>query len=380
MSPVQQPLPASPLSPDSQALLDAAVDAVILITHEGVVEAFNAAAVSLFGYAADEVLGRNVAMLMTDKDSSTHDAHLARYVSTGQPHVIGTGREVRARRKDGTDFPAFLSVGRISDTHPPRFVGFLNDLTLRKQAKAQLDEGREREILARERMLHVTRLATMGEIASGIAHELNQPLTAIANFAQAGSRMLAMPASDLEDVRGALDQIAVQALRAGKIINHLRKLVGTRSSQRELTNINELIEETLTLMRADVRDHNVELQLHLASDVPLLILDRIQIQQVILNLLRNSVDALRGIRRPRQLSISSQRNAADDVTVTIVDNGRGVATQMLPSLFMPFSTDKPQGSGLGLAIGRTIVEAHRGRLDYEENKPYGARFLLTLPH
>jgi two-component system sensor kinase FixL len=374
-------LPATPLSADSHALLDAAVDAVILITHRGIVEAFNPAAVRLFGYPSEEILGRNVAMLMTDGDAKAHDAHLSRYARTGQAHIIGVGREVSARRRDGSVFPAFLSVGRISNADPPRFVGFLHDLTLRRQAISALDEGREREIRTRERMLHVSRLATMGEIASGIAHELNQPLTAIANFAQAGSRLLAAPNADLEDVRNALDQITAQALRAGKIIHHLRKLVGTRESQRELTDINELIEETQTLTLADARDHNVQVQLQLAADLPRLMLDRIQIQQVVLNLFRNAVDALSAVSSgPRQLSIRTALNAEGDVTVTVADNGRGVTTEMLPTLFMPFSTNKPQGSGLGLAISRTIVEAHRGRLIYEANTPRGALFLLTLPH
>jgi two-component system sensor kinase FixL len=369
------------LSEESQALLDAAVDAVILITHRGIVEAFNLAAVRLFGYPAEELLGRNVALLMTQSDAQAHDEHLARYVSTGQAHILGMGREVSARRKDDTVFPVFLSVGRIGNTDPPRFAGFLQDLTVRNQAMAAMNEGREAESRTRERLLHVSRLATMGEIASGIAHELNQPLTAIANFAQAGSRLLAAPNPDIEDVRSALDQIAAQALRAGNIIHHLRKLVGTGDSRRELTDLNGLIEEVQTLTRADVRDHNVQVQLQLAPDLPRLMLDRIQVQQVILNLFRNSIDALTAVSSgPRQLCIRSALSAEGDITLTMADNGPGVAAAKLPTLFTPFSTSKPQGSGLGLAISRTIVEAHRGRLEYAANTPHGALFRLTLPH
>jgi two-component system, LuxR family, sensor kinase FixL len=371
---------ARSLSAESQALLDSAVDAVILITHRGTIEAFNLAAAGLFGYPAEEILGRNVATLMIESDAQAHDAHLARYVSTGQAHIIGMGREVSARRKDGTVFPAFLSVGRISDTDPPRFVGFLHDLTLRHQAMTALTEGREQEIRTRERLLHVSRLATMGEIASGIAHELNQPLTAIANFAQAGSRLLAAPNPEMEEVRGALDQITAQALRAGKIIHHLRKLVGTRDGRRELTDINELIEETQPLTRADARDHHVQVRLELAPALPRLMLDRIQVQQAILNLLHNSVEALSAISsRPRQLCIRSALNADGNVMVSVADNGGGVTAAMLSTLFTPFATNKPQGSGLGLAISRTIVEAHRGRLEYADNLPHGALFRLTLP-
>lgn len=380
---MSEPFAARSLPADSQALLDAAVDAVVLITHRGVVEAFNTAAVRLFGYAPEEILGRSVALLMTAADARAHDGHLARYESTGQAHIIGIGRQVLARRKDGTVFPALLSVGRISGTDPPRFVGFLQDLTLQQQAMVVLDEERERTDRTRERMLHVSRLAIMGEMASGIAHELNQPLAAIANFAQAGSRMLAAPAPDLEDVRSALDQITAQALRAGKIIHHLRKLVGTRESEREreLTDINDLIEDTQLLTHADARSHNVQVQLQLAPGLPRLMLDRIQIQQVVLNLFRNALDALTAVNSgPRQLSIHSALSPEGDVTVAIADNGSGVAADMLPVLFKPFSTDKPQGSGLGLAMSRSIVEAHRGRLEYQANAPSGAVFLLTLPH
>jgi two-component system sensor kinase FixL len=377
---VPEPFPAAPLSAESQALLDAAADAVILITHRGIIEAFNSAAMRIFGYPTEEVLGRNVALLMTDSDARTHDAHIARYLSTQQAHIIGVGREVLGRRKDGSLFPALLSVGRIGGTDPPRFVGFLHDLTLRHQAMLALEGERDRANRTRERMLHVSRLATMGEIASGIAHELNQPLTAIANFAQASSRMLAAPTPDLEDVRSALDQIGAQALRAGKIIHHLRKLVGTRESQRELTDINDLIEETQTLTRADARDRNIQVRLQLSPDLPRLMVDRIQIQQVILNLFRNALDSLACVASgPRQLSTRTALNAGGDITVAVADTGRGVASEMLPTLFTPFSTNKPQGSGLGLAISRTIVEAHRGRLEYQANIPCGALFLLTLP-
>ena len=362
-------------------MLDAAVDAVILITHQGIVEAFNTSAVRLFGYTTDEIIGRNVRLLMTDQDAESHDAHLERYVRTGQSRVLGIGREVVARRKDGSQFPAFLSIGRISGSNPPRFVGFLQDITLRKQAMAAIEEERERSNQTRERMLHVARMATMGEMASGISHEVNQPLAAIANFAQAASRMLRQSDSDLGDVRNALDQIAAQALRAGKIIHHLRKLVGTRDSHREPTDINELVRETDSLTRADAREHDVQVRLELTPGLPQLLIDRIQIQQVMLNLLRNAIDALAhaGIAS-REVSIRSALTPDGDVTVMVGDNGTGVAKEMLPKLFMPFTTNKTHGTGLGLAMSRTIVEAHRGRLEYQSNVPCGSLFMLTLPH
>ncbi|HWW19360.1 MAG TPA: PAS domain S-box protein, partial [Steroidobacteraceae bacterium] len=206
---------AETLSIESKALLDAAVDAVVLITHEGIVQAFNPSAVRMFGYQAEEIIGGNVGRLMTDRDAAQHDAHLKRYLRTGETRIIGIGRAVSARRKDGSVFPAFLSVGRLPGQGAPRFVGFLQDLTLRQEALAAIEAERERTARARDRMLHVARLATMGEMVSGIAHELNQPLAAIANFAQACTRILASPDADLVDVKEALRQISAQALRAG---------------------------------------------------------------------------------------------------------------------------------------------------------------------
>jgi two-component system sensor kinase FixL len=369
------------LSAESRALLDAAVDAVVVITHEGIVQAFNPSAARMFGYTPQEITGSNVTRLMTEGDAARHDAHLKRYLQTGEAHILGVGREVIARRKDGTVFPAFLSVGRIPGEGPPRFVGFLQDMTLRREALATIEEERERTDRTRDRMLHVARLATMGEMASGIAHELNQPLAAIANFAQASTRILGDANPDLEDVKEALKQIAAQSLRAGNIISHLRRLVGTPQGRREPTDINELIQEIGTLTRADARDHNVQVQLQLSVNLPRLVVDRIQIQQVLLNLFRNAVDALSTVSTgSRELCIRSALDPEGDVTVSVADNGTGVAPDMVPKLFTAFSTHKIHGTGLGLAISRSIVEAHRGRLEYQPNIPCGALFAVTLPH
>jgi two-component system, LuxR family, sensor kinase FixL len=372
---------AAALSVESQALLDAAVDAVVLIGHDGIVQAFNPSAVRMFGYQPQEIIGGAVTRLMTDSDAAQHEAHLKRYLRTGEAHIIGIGRDVTARRKDGRLFPAHLSVGRLPGQGPPRFVGFLHDLSLRWEALAAIEEERERTERTRDRMVQVARWATMGEMASGIAHELNQPLAAIANFAQACTRILDSANPDLLDVKEALQQIAAQALRAGDIISHLRKLVGTPTGRRESTDINELIQELGKLTRADTRDHNVQMQWQLSADLPRLSVDRIQIQQVLLNLFRNAVDALSTLPAgSRELCIRSALDPQGDVTVSVTDNGPGVAADAVPKLFTAFSTHKIHGTGLGLAISRSIVEAHRGRLEYQPNVPRGAVFAITLPH
>ena len=244
-------------------------------------------------------------------------------------------------------------------------------------------DARRAELAAREsseQMMHVSRLATMGEMATGISHELNQPLTAIANYAHAGSRLLAQPEPDLADVREALEQIAAQALRAGEIIRRLRSLVKNRVTKREHASINEVIEELGPIVRADARANDVRVLLDLAPDLPIVSVDSVQIQQVLLNLLRNSIDALAAIPAgQREILVSSRRNDVGDIVVAVADTGPGVAPEVLERSFMPFVTSRAEGTGLGLAISRTIVEAHKGRLDYEPRAGGGARFVVTLP-
>ena len=212
------------------------------------------------------------------------------------------------------------------------------------------------------------------------SHELNQPLAAIANYAQASIRLLAMPYPELSDVREALEQIAGQALRAGEIIRRLRSLVRRRQTEHELTDINELIKELNSLARADARSNDVRIMLELSADLPAVSVDRVQIQQLLLNLLRNSIDALESIAAgQREVIIRTGATADADVFVAIADTGVGIAEEILPHLFTPFATNKAEGTGLGLAISRTIVEAHRGRLEYRVNTPRGAVFVVTLP-
>jgi two-component system sensor kinase FixL len=485
-----------------QALLNATVDAIILIDDRGRVEVFNHSAERLFGYAAFEVLGQNVSVLMTEKDRRQHDAYLARYQTTRVPRIIGVGREVTARRKDGSTFPAYLSVGEIAGSGTARYVGFIQDQTLQQQALTAVVRERDRangyldvaqtmlvaldtqhrvtlinrkgcEILgyeesallgqdwfkmvvpesdservakrfaefmaarqhpplqaelavrtaggaeriiafrtmviedsdgnatgvlssgedvtewrqaeaeareARERMMHVSRLATMGEMAEGISHELNQPLAAITTYAQAASRLLDKSNSANEDISEALQQIAAQALRAGEIIRRLRKLVKNHETQREPGDINELIRELGTLTRSDARLNDVRIRLDLADHLPAVYIDSIQIQQVLLNLVRNAVQALEAVPAwQREIVIITTALSDDAVEVRVCDSGRGVVPEMLDRLFHPFATTKADGTGLGLAISQRIIEAHRGSLYHLPNKPQGACFCFHLP-
>jgi two-component system sensor kinase FixL len=208
-------------APEFQALLDVAVDAIIIIDHRGVIEIFNRAAEKLFGYSAGEMIGANVSLLMPEPHATQHGQHLQRYLSTGVPHIIGIGREVDARRKDGSVFPAWLSVGRINGSSPPRFAGFLHDITARRRS----DENEKRSA---QRFAEVARLSAMADMAADIAHEINQPLAAITNYALACERLLSLPEPNVAELQDALGQIAAQALRAGTSIRRLRNVVGDR--------------------------------------------------------------------------------------------------------------------------------------------------------
>jgi two-component system sensor kinase FixL len=233
---------------------------------------------------------------------------------------------------------------------------------------------------ARERMMHVSRLATMGEMATGISHELNQPLAAIATYAQAAKRLLAASEPPTEDIADALEQIAAQALRAGEIIRRLRTLVRSRQTQRERTDLNALIEELGTLTRADARLHDIRVTLELAPNLPPLNVDPIQIQQVLLNLVRNAEQALEAATPgEREIVISTRLLPKGELEVRVRDSGPGVAPGILESLFQPFATTKVEGTGLGLAISRSIIEAHKGTLEYAPELPRGASFIFRLP-
>jgi two-component system sensor kinase FixL len=486
-----------------RALLNAAVDAIIVIDHRGNVEEFSLAAERMFGYAAQDVVGRNVNMLMPEPYHGEHDGYLERYFATGEPHIIGIGREVVARRRDGTTFPCELAVGRIPDVEPARFVGFLRDVTEHKAAeellkrseaelrlaqalanlgnyvihmhgdgpdyfsdqlyqilglptegttlsrrtymedwvhpsdRARIEEAFERldagvpmldleyEVVLRdgrirhmhhiaravrdeqgrvvkhigtihditdrrraedearqlqERLTHFSRLSTMGEMAAGLAHEINQPLSAIATYAQACQRFMRQPESDPADVLAALEQINAQALRAGEVIRRLRNFVKNRDIRREPVHCERLLDDLRTLAETDARLHNVRLHIEAAADLPTVHADPIQLQQVVLNLVRNAIDAVADCPdERREVTLRALWSGNGTIEICVSDRGCGLAPEAEAQLFNPFFTTKPTGTGLGLAISRSIVRAHGGRLWHTPNAECGARFHFTLP-
>jgi len=356
MNTAAPPVAAADPALEFQALLDAAVDGIVVIDHLGRILTFNAAAEHIFGYQAQEVVGANVSVLM----------------ATCMP-LVEPGREIAARRKGGTVFPAFLAVGLIPDSNPPRFVGFVRDNTAQHESEAEAHR-------LQERLMHVSRFATVGEMASGIAHELNQPLAAISTYAHACYRLLGAADADIEEVRGALKQIAEQAVRAGDIIRKLRGLAKSERPYRIASDVNAVVGELTDLIESDARTLGVTYQRNLQPNLPQVVLDSSQIQQVVMNLVHNALDSLALAKVDvRELVIATRRAPGGNVEISVCDNGVGVDDSIRDRLFSPFCSTKPTGTGLGLPISRTIVAAHEGVLEFVPNEPRGACFIVRLP-
>jgi two-component system sensor kinase FixL len=483
------------------ALLDAAVNAIIIINGKGIIEFCNAATESLFGYAQGELSGKSVNILMPAQEGRAHDRHIQHYLHTGEARIIGIGRESVAERKDGSQFPIDLSVGRVSGDEP-RFVGIIRDISATKKAEAALTLERDRsqsylevagvmllvlgqdgcielinrygcEILGRDeedllgepwvegfiledkrsevarvfkhiiehgiegyesvegsvvtdsgetrliawqnralrdknneiigtlssgtditdqrqadieaeitrqRLAQVSRVTTLGEMAAGLAHEINQPLTAISTFAQGCQRMLEASSSGDSDFKDALKQISTQAQRAGKVIHRMRNFVRYQDSERNEVDMVELINDLNVLVEMDARRNDITLVYDIAEKIPLVMADPVQIQQVVLNLVRNAVDACGECAgRAHQITIRCLSPNPETVRVEVSDTATGVPEDMADDLFTQFFTSKKDGIGLGLSISHTIIDAHGGALSFRNNADVGAVFFFDLP-
>jgi two-component system sensor kinase FixL len=345
---------------------------MIVIDGSGFIQFFSSAAERQFGYSEQEAIGKNVSILMPNPDRSRHDGYLARYLSTGERHIIGVGRIVTGQRRDGTTFPMHLSIGEMQSAGVPYFTGFVHDMTEHQQTQARLQE-------LQSELVHVSRLSAMGEMASALAHELNQPLAAISNYMK-GSRRLLTASSDPNrlKIESALDRAAEQALRAGQIIRRLRDFVSRGESEKRVESLAKLIEEAGALGLAGAREQGVRLHFNLDPEHDLVLVDRVQIQQVLVNLFRNALEAMAQTPR-RELAASNAKVADDMIEVTVSDTGSGFHDDVESNLFQTFFTTKETGMGVGLSISRSIVEAHGGRMWAEANKSGGATFRFTLP-
>jgi two-component system, LuxR family, sensor kinase FixL len=483
------------------ALLDAAVDAIILINTQGHITGFNAAAQRLFDYELADVLGQNVHILMPNPYHDEHDQYLARYMQTGIPRIIGIGREVTARRRDGSTFPIELSVGEFKSAGEHGFVGIIRDISERRQREEALREyseefrlifdgtptailisdirGRviranpafctlfgystdalarlsqrqlaiemlgeeEAELMLAEisalagsgqnlrrelslrakdgrqihgtlsigvvrdvenrprftlgqfidrsalyqaeheaeelrtRLAHVGRLGTLGEMVSGIAHEVNQPLTAIANYANAVKRLIRRGDVAPDEITQTLEKISAQAERAGKVIHGLRQLARRHEMSRATLDCNALIREVSSLLEFELRFSDHALILELDPTAPRFTGDAVQFQQVIMNLIRNALDAMRNAASSAAVTIATT-GRDEHVEIVVADDGPGLSVEAEKHLFEPFFTTKSHGMGLGLSISKSIIDGIGGDLTYERGSNGGAKFIIRLP-
>jgi len=354
-----------------KSILDTVPDAMIVIDERGIMQSFSSAAERLFGHAPAEVLGKNIKMLMPSPYRENHDGYMERYLRTGERRIIGIGRLVVGERKDGSTFPMELAVGEMRSSNQRFFTGFIRDLTERQKTEARLQE-------LQSELVHISRLSAMGEMASTLAHELNQPLSAIANYMK-GSRRLLEDSSDERSaiLRDAVDKAADQALRAGEIIRRLRDFVARGESERWVESVNKVVEEASALALVGAKDRGVHVRFQFDPTIDLVLADRVQIQQVLLNLIRNAIEAMEGSPK-RELVLSTAAAADDMVAISVADTGSGIAPEMASQLFQPFVTTKRHGMGVGLSISRTIVEAHGGQIGVEPNPAGGTIFRFTL--
>lgn len=353
-------------------LIATAVDGIIVIDAAGNVRLYNQACERLFGYTPEEVLGRNIKMLMPSPYRDEHDGYLSAYHKTANRKIIGIGREVMGQMKDGSTFPMYLSVGEGVFENQRIFVGIIHDTSERHFAA-----GRLREV--QEELVHVSRTNEMGQMTSALAHELNQPLTAIMNYVRAAARTI----EGLDDpaairARELIDKAAEQTGRAGQIIRRLRDFVEKREAFRAEEDLNQTIREAIALALIGASDSNVKVAVDFDPNISPVIMDRIQIQQVVVNLVRNAVEAMQSVER-REILIKTGTDEPGYIYASFADTGPGLPEEVASRLFQPFVTTKEKGMGIGLSICQTIVKAHGGRLWAARDGSDGTTFRFRLP-
>ena len=353
------------------SILESVPDGMIVIDETGLILAFSKAAELLFGYTAKEIIGRNVRELMAGRDEINHDQYLKNYLDTGERRIIGIGRVVTARRADGTLFTIDLKIGEAKIGDHWLFTAFVRDLTDQRRAEMRMRE-------MQSELVHFSRLSAVGTMASALAHELNQPLTAVANYLEAGRDLLDLPGDDKREIlREALDEGARQAVRAGDIVRKLRGYVSRGEIDARSVEIGPLLEDAAALARMSMSSSDVPVLLRIAPDVGRVLADPIQVQQVVINLVRNAQEALASTTSPK-IQIIAQRGANGLVDIAVCDNGPGLDPDVKNSLFKPFTTSKSGGMGLGLSICQTIVEAHGGTICADLAPDGGTCFRFTL--
>jgi two-component system sensor kinase FixL len=355
-------------------VLETAPDGIIVMDEASRLLVFNKACEQLFGYSAGEVIGENVKMLMPRDHREQHDLYVQRYKATGERRIIGIGREVEGRRKDGSVFPMDLSVGEAQTPAGRQFIGVIRDLSSRRETERRL-------AAVQADLIRVTRVSALDEMGSALAHELNQPLTALMLYLQALEREVGR----LQTAQARLEPRAVELLgkanreaqRAGSIIQRVRQLVEKRAPERKQADLNQVVDEALELALLG-RRRQVRLRRSGPAHLPGVLIDPVQIQQIVLNLVRNAIEACENAAHP---TITVHTDHGEDVVwFSVEDNGPGIPAERMRTLFSAFRSEGGNGMGIGLTISRAIAQNHLGELLVDPGGDgRGARFTVRLP-
>lgn len=356
-----------------EAVLDTLVDGVVIINALGTMRLFNPACTKIFGYEPDEVLGQNVKMLMPEPFHSEHDGYLKSYDDTHEKKIIGIGREVQGRRKDGTVFPMDLAVGEANLESEPLFVGIIRDLTSRHDQQTKYDQLQEEHF-------HLSRVSAMNEMGSAIAHELNQPMAASINYLETVKLLLGREGVvDKEKLLDITSRAIEQTQRASDIIGRMRGFIEKGDVEKTRHHLYEVIEtaKRLTFLSFDRQD--IDVSIDVPTNLPQVFINSIQIQQVLVNLLKNACEAMIDSDVKKLRIVARVNSDRDLIEVQVQDTGIGLSDQDIETLFVPFSSGKSDGMGVGLSISQSIVTHHDGQIWASQNGTMGSVFHLTLP-
>lgn len=349
------------------------VDGAIMINASGIISSFNRACEAMFGYSRDEVVGQNISSLMPEPYRSNHDQYIQNYQFTLQPKIIGIGREVEGQRRDGSVFPMHLSVGEVKGDHvkDSSFVGIIRDLTEEYEAREQYERLQQQHF-------HLSRVSAMDQMGTTIAHELNQPLTAIMNYMDAGVTMVKEgEGSDLEMLSLVMEKSSEQAGRAAAILSRLRRFIETGDVEKRMTSPRELLNTSTELIMPLFKNNNISVEYEVEGGLSDILVSSVQIQQVLVNLIKNACEAmLETDQRILTLRAYPSKNA---VVICVQDTGKGLSRTDFATLYEPFASDKANGLGVGLSICRTIIHNHNGQLWAERNSSQGSCFYISLP-
>jgi len=358
-----------------RTFVDHATDGFFLMDHDLTIVDVNRQACASLGYRRDELMGMHPRDFDTGL-SSDDMAQLAKRIGAGETVTF----ETLNRRKDGTIFPIEIRLRKFEQAGKRFHLALARDISERKVVEETLRSKDHALQMARTELARVSRLTTLGELTASIAHEVNQPLGAMVTNAAACSRWLAAKPPEMREARAALDNIVSDGKRAGEVIQRIRGLTKRQMPRMELLDVNRKIAEVVALAEHELTSQRIALRTELDRTLPQVAGDRVQLQQVLLNLILNAIEAMSSVQdRPRELAIVSRRSDGNAVMVEVRDSGPGLDARAAERVFEAFYTTKPEGIGIGLSISRSIVEAHGGRLWVNPNEPYGAVFRFTVP-